>query len=510
MSTRRLVVSGVSMNWIAYATTALVMFFLSPFVVHHLGNVAYGVWVLVTSTTAYFALLDMGLRGAVVQFVATQHAKGQDVLAGRAVSAALLLRIAFSGVIILASGLLAISVEKLFKMPAEMRAPARWALLAAGSSVAITLIGGVFSGVLAALQRFDLISSVNILQVLLQMIGTVVLLRRGGGIVSLAVLLLILTVAANLAFLGLCYGVYPRLRVTLAQIDRGVIRQLWSYSSYLFLLSITGQVIYYTDNIIVGALVSAEAVAFYAIGGRLLQYMQQPTAAMAQTFMPLASSLEAQDKHDALRELLIQGTRAALLVSLPIAVVLFFRGGTFIGLWMGKEYAQISGKVLRILLFATFVQVGNHANANIIYGLGKHRIPALWQTAEAVVNLVLCILLAKQWGLYGVAWSVVIPELVVQGVLWPRYVSRLLSVSLGKYLLEAWLRPLVAVVPLAVGCIYAEQHWIPQRLYALIGQILLLLPLYLVGIVACFWRDLTCQLRKRWAVRSVPVKVSAT
>ncbi len=43
--------------------------FLAPFVVHRLGNVAYGVWVLAISSVGYLNLLDLGMRSSVIRFV---------------------------------------------------------------------------------------------------------------------------------------------------------------------------------------------------------------------------------------------------------------------------------------------------------------------------------------------------------------------------------------------------------------------------------------------------------
>src|SRR5215469_175095 len=101
-----------------------------------------------------------------------------------------------------------------------------------------------------------------------------------------------------------------------------------------------------TDDLVVGALLSAEAVTFYAIGGRFIEYLGQLSASFAQTFMPMASNLAAQGRQDQLRCLLISKRpepRASLLVSLTVGGALFFRGSTFIGLWMGHQYAQPSG-----------------------------------------------------------------------------------------------------------------------------------------------------------------------
>ena len=79
MTKMRRIARGVMFNWIALATNMLVAFFLSPFVVHHLGNVAYGIWTLVVSVTSFMGLLDLGMRGAVTLFVSKNHVLGDHL-----------------------------------------------------------------------------------------------------------------------------------------------------------------------------------------------------------------------------------------------------------------------------------------------------------------------------------------------------------------------------------------------------------------------------------------------
>src|SRR5580698_830213 len=62
------------MSWLGLATTMVVGFLLTPFILHRLGNTALGLWVLMTSFTGYYGLLDLGIRNAIVQYVARYKA----------------------------------------------------------------------------------------------------------------------------------------------------------------------------------------------------------------------------------------------------------------------------------------------------------------------------------------------------------------------------------------------------------------------------------------------------
>jgi len=64
-------IRNIFSNWASVAINLAVAFLLSPFLVHSLGDSAYGLWVLVLSVTGYMGLLDTGLRVSIVKPVAT-------------------------------------------------------------------------------------------------------------------------------------------------------------------------------------------------------------------------------------------------------------------------------------------------------------------------------------------------------------------------------------------------------------------------------------------------------
>src|SRR5690606_39467850 len=82
-------VRNVLANWTAFLFSAAVGFVLAPFVVRSLGDGAYGAWVLLGSTVGYLGLLDLGIRGAVMRYVANLHAAADHREASHMASAAL-------------------------------------------------------------------------------------------------------------------------------------------------------------------------------------------------------------------------------------------------------------------------------------------------------------------------------------------------------------------------------------------------------------------------------------
>ena len=69
MSRAKIYLRNLTANWIGYGLNLIIMFAMSPFVIHRLGDVNYGVWTIMMSMTGYLGLVEIGTRGALGRFI---------------------------------------------------------------------------------------------------------------------------------------------------------------------------------------------------------------------------------------------------------------------------------------------------------------------------------------------------------------------------------------------------------------------------------------------------------
>ena len=482
----RHIARNVLFNWLGTIANMAVGFFLSPFILHRLGDVAFGVFVLANSVVAYLGLLDLGMQSSVLRFVSKGHTKGDHEGASEAISAALWVRLQVSALALLLSAGIAVVFPHIFKVPADLANDARKAILLIGVVTAISMSVGVVGGVISALNRYDLQNYVNLTQTAIRVVGVVFVLRTGHGIVGIAVSELVATVVGNVLLVWIARRLYPELRIQLKKPKRETLKQIWSYSFYAFLTTIAVQLVYQTDNLVVGAFVSASAVTFFAIANNLCRYATQIVSSMGGTFVPAASTYEAAGDSASLLMLYKNGTRATLMISLPILITFIVRGPTFIGLWMGPEYAHSSGIVLIILSIALFFSYANRTAGAIAFGVEKHKTTALWSIGEGVANLALSILLVHWYGIYGVAIGTMVPSLFVQVILWPRYISKLVGLSSFEVISQIWGPMLLASIPFAIAS-YAISILFPAHSLAVFFlQVLATLPIFFLTVALVF------------------------
>ena len=482
----RHIARNVLFNWFGTVASLGVGFFLAPFILHRLGDVAYGVWVLAISVVAYLGLLDLGMQSSVLRFVSKGHTQNDHQGASEAISAALWVRLQISALALLLSGVLAAVFPLVFKVPAELATDARRAVLLIGVTTAISLSVGVFGGVLSALNRYDLQNCVSIAQTAVRVFGVVLVLRTGHGIVAIAVCELIATIVANTLLMWLARRLYPELQIQLKRPGRQILAKIWTYSSYAFLTTVAVQLVYQTDNLVVGTFVSASAVTFYAIANSLCRYTGQVVNSMGSTFVPAASTYDAAGDTANLLRLYKNGTRATLLISLPILVTLIVRGSSFIGLWMGAQYAHRSGIVLIILCIPLFFAYANRTASAIAFGVEKHKVSALWAVGEGVANLTLSITLVHWYGIYGVAIGTLVPSVFVQLVFWPRYISQLVKITAFEVFWKVWGPMFLACVPFAIASCLIDRIYPARNLATFFLQVIGTLAVFLVAVAFIF------------------------
>ena len=146
-SQTKLIFQNVSVNYLVTGTELLIGIFMLPFNVAHLGQSAYGLWVLVASITVYFSMFDMGYGVAQVRFAAKYRAQG-DVKALNEIASTMFC--VFSGiglVAFLAALVIALNLNNIFELTPEQVRTGQIVFLFISAFVALGFPVSVFGGI---------------------------------------------------------------------------------------------------------------------------------------------------------------------------------------------------------------------------------------------------------------------------------------------------------------------------------------------------------------------------
>jgi O-antigen/teichoic acid export membrane protein len=164
---------------------------------------------------------------------------------------------------------------------------------------------------------------------------------------------------------------------------------------------------------------------------------------------------------------------------------------------MGPQYSRQSGIVLAILATSLMFSLPNYTAGSIAFGIEKHKTIAWWSIGEGIANLSLSIVLARRFGIYGVAIGTLIPSLVVQLIMWPIYVSRLVDFTWLQVFLQVWGPVFLCAVPFAAASYAVEVLMPAHNMITFVLQTIALLPIFIVTIGLTFRGSIKRQILPR-------------
>jgi O-antigen/teichoic acid export membrane protein len=482
---KRLVVKSVFSNWAFLLVNAVTAFWMTPFVVRHLGDSAYGIWALVLQLTGYMGVVDVGLRSALVRFISRFYARGDQAGLNRLLSATLMTYGIFAPICIAIGVFMSAFVLPHMQIAPNTLRMAQITLVIAAGIVACDFLFATPHAILAGLSRWDLINGSWITMVLIRTGLIILFLKMGFGLVTLALVQLVTYVAgysAEVVIIRLL-RLLPGYQFIWRRPDYDEMKPVVRHSWYSFLLSLANRVNYQVDTIVIAVFLPVGEVTFYIIGLRLIEYLRDLLNSSTMIVAPLVSSLEAVGDSPQVSSLLVRSTKYSLMIGLLGGAGLLSLGKDFIRLWMGARFENPAGNVLVILTLGMIVSCTQFASAHILFGLSKHQINLAWTAVESVLNLSLSIVLVRHYGIFGVAAGTAIANLVVRGWLYPLAVLKALEVPRGVYLVRGIL-PAIAPTLAFLASVTAYKSFFVIRNY---GELVLALMFGLVSFLALLW-----------------------
>lgn len=472
---------NVTSSWAGLALNIAVGFFLSPFILHHLGDDAFGLWVLIFSLTGYYGIFDFGIRSSLIRYVSKFQATGDKDQLARLINTSLFSYSCLGAVLMVPTIVGSFYVDRLFHIPPAFLHDARTLFFVVGASLALGFPLGISGGILEGLQRFYLLNWTNMVSLVVRATLIVLALRHGYGLLTVALITVSLPLITSAIRAGLAHRILA-IPYGWKYVDRESMRQVANYGSVTFMIIVAARLRFKTDAVIIGSMLSAAAITHFSIGARLVDYAGEVVSSLAQIFTPMSSQFHATGDYDRLRKIFIAGNRACAFVVFPITVSLIVMGKSVIEAWMGPRYVSSYIILLILLIPSTLYNMQTTSN-RILFGMSQHRSLAIIVLIEGVANVILSVLLVRPFGIVGDAMGTAIPLLCTAIVFLPRHMCRRLEVPLSKFLSEAYLFPVLMCVPMALTLALVQRSHYAHRYPQLILNLLVGWTVYGIGVL---------------------------
>jgi len=454
-SIKRTLARNTSANAIAQAIQLGSNFIFMPFLIKSFGLSMYGVYLFASSLGGYMSFLDFGVGLSLTKLLSEYRAKNDNEHSSRLVSSALAF---YAGVGVLGCFLLLLIARYAvgwFHFTPDEQVVARNLLAAAAAFSPFMWPIVSVTSVQAGLNRYDINATAAMMGSALNAGVMLLVITLHLGPVALWVGLSLTTLVVSVwnwrrALIELGREVH----IKLANIHPSALAPLVKMSAYIFVIQVSTTLIYQqTDRLIVGFFVGAAAVALYEAAAKVESLVRQIAGMMASAVVPVTSRLSALEDKEAVRRLLLRGTRYAAFVVLPITTGLTLLARPILVTWLGPSFGT-STVLAQLFLSYWLVNVNGAVMGSMIVGIGRLDRVIWWQNLGTFLNVALGVLLTWKFGVIGVILGTVLSHLIVL----PAYLRigyRLLGVRLGEWLhqvaVPAYPTLLVTVAVVGVG-----------------------------------------------------------
>ncbi len=237
------------------------------------------------------------------------------------------------------------------------------------------------------------------------------------------------------------------------RLDFSRVRDLMSFSGWMFVNSVLGVVFGRVPHFVVGRTFGAQPLGAYTVAAEFALLAQTELIAPINRAMFPGYARLVSD-FPLFRRTCIDATTAILLIAIPVSVGIAVLAGPFVRLLLGPRWGE-AVPILQILAASAAVQAISSNNTSIYYALGRPRLVTLTLVTRLLALAVGIGLTRNSLGVSGIAWSELAATLTGFAVSLPVLLS-VLRIGVGEYLAGFW-RPVAASAVMAGVILYGVQ-----------------------------------------------------
>jgi O-antigen/teichoic acid export membrane protein len=375
----------------------VVSFLLIPLALNYLNPVKYGIWLTLSSVIGWFAFFDIGLGNGLRNKLAEALAKDDKELAKTYISTSYAILSIIIGIVYTIFVLVFpyVNWTKILNTPAEMNAEINKLIFIVFSFFSLQFIIKLISMILKADQRSAISGGINTLASLLSLIIVFILTKTThGSLLWLSVGVSAANIIAPLiATIWFFSKDYKNLIPSFKYVKFAIAKDLMGIGFLFFIMQFAALILFSTDSFIIDQLYGPEEVTPYNIAFKYFSLITMGFAIITTPFW--TAYTDAYHKHD--YEWIKRITRKLQLFwgALVFAVIIMiFCADFFYEIWVGDKVKIpfiLSVSMGIWVLISTWTSIFG----NFLSGVGKVRLSLYHSFAMIIINIPLCVFLAK-------------------------------------------------------------------------------------------------------------------
>lgn len=442
--------AGALLSYVNLAISCIIPLLYTPLMLRILGQSEYGLYSLSNSVISYLTMINFGMGSAVIRYVAKARVEGGKEQVEKIVGLFATIYIILALLVIIVGCILTVFADTWFAQGLTQDEIDRLRVLMVimSLSTAVSFPVSVYSSLAVAYEKYIFRRVFDMVATIASPVLNLVVLFMGKGSIGMALVGLFIQIAYTPIFIGYCtkkLNIHPRFK----NLPFNMLRDIWSFSAFVFLSTIVDMLYWSTDKVLIGALMGSASVAIYNVGGVFTSMLQQMSSAISNVFTPRVTMMVVKDATSKeLSDLLIRiGRLQYLIVSFILSGYIVF-GRIFIHFWSGDAYQDAYVVALLTMIPLAIPLIQNIA-FNIILAQKKHQFRSIIYTVIAVINVITTYFTIPRFGIIGAAACTALSFVLGNGLIMNVYYYRVTRLNIPlfwKNIIRMTIIPLLFVV----------------------------------------------------------------
>lgn len=380
----------------SFAATIL----LTPYILGHLNDTEFGVWVILSVLLTSTGLLDLGLGSSFVKFISAYYTYEDYAKINKVLFSGLIFYM-LHGAILVGIGL---AVRPLFLSVFGLSAiegvsnSYLYVLLAC----VIGNFGMMFSSVFRGIQRMDRANAIDMAMSVINIIGTVVVLQSHLGLRGLA----LNAIANAVIYVAISWVAVRRAIPSISlgfHFDGSLLKEMFGYGTQILVSRVGGLACFQVDKLIAASFLGVASVKFYEVSARMATLMRAFPLLMMSAIIPAASELGVRNEKEKIIRTYVMTSKYVALITIGLVGFIVLEADSILRLWLGDRFDVRSVMILQILAIGYGANVLGGAASQIGAGVGRPEFDMHSTILLTVLSPVLGVVLVQQFGAVGAA-----------------------------------------------------------------------------------------------------------
>jgi len=374
-----------------------------PFFINMLGVEIFGVLTIFWMVVGYFSLFDFGLSRSLAKLVSKSLALNELDKIKTTVFTGLTLLLLLG---CLAGFLVHISTDAIINLIGvsdETGAVVQKSFFFLSFAVPLVIVTTGIRGVLEGFSAFKVLSLIRMpIGSLMFLAPAIVLYITQGGLVEVTVTLLSIRGLGFLMHIILMKN-YISNWFDIELFNTSQLSELFKFGGWVTVSSIVSPLLGQVDRFLISGVLGIAVVAFYSTPYEMATKLLVVSSALSGVLFPHVSKLVALGEIGEIKSLYLKATWIIALLLTPIGLFLSVFSYDVISIWISKDFADSSWKVMSILSLGVVINGISNIPYSFIQGAGKPNVTALFHLVELALYIPLLYICILYYGLVGAA-----------------------------------------------------------------------------------------------------------